>query len=129
MTKPESFVLENETVYEAEKLYNYDTAYFYGCARIRTIIDRKKLNDHNYIFGYIKDNKWIKSTKTYQKAKLLIKEEWVLANVPKFMNEITETNYKYPEAPPLLELTNEEKFKDKKGPKVAFWKFCAILFV
>ena len=115
MTKPNSFILENEIVYEAEKLYEFDTVYFYGCSRIRTIIDRKKLNDEDYIFGYIKDNKWIKSTKTYQKAKLLIKEDWVLNNVPKFMNEITEISYQYEEAPDILDLNNDEKFKDEQG--------------
>ena len=115
MTKPNSFILENEIVYEAEKLYEFDTVYFYGCSRIRTIIDRKKLNDEDYIFGYIKDNKWIKSTKTYQKAKLLIKEDWVLNNVPKLMNEIIEINNNYEEAPEILELDSNEKFKDEQG--------------
>jgi hypothetical protein len=115
MTKPNSFILENEIVYEAEKLYEFDTVYFYGCSRIRTIIDRKKLNDEDYIFGYIKDNKWIKSTKTYQKAKLLIKEDWVLNNVPKLMNEIIEINNNYEEAPEIFELDSNEKFKDEQG--------------
>ena len=115
MTKPTSFILENNIVYEAEHLYNYDILYFNGCSRIRTIIDRKKLNDEDYIFGYIKDGKWIKSTKIYQKAKLLITENWVLNNVPKFMNEITETSYQYEVAPDILDLNNDEKFKDELG--------------
>ena len=115
MDKPTPIILDNETVFEAEQLYKYDTIFFYGCDRIRTIIDKKRLTDDDYIFGYIKDNKWIKSTKTYQKAKLLIKEEWVLHNIPKFMNELNTDIYQYEEAPPILELTNEEKFKDING--------------
>ena len=115
MDKPTSIILDNETVFEAELLYKYDTLFFHGCARIRTIIDKKRLTDDDYIFGYIKDNKWIKSTKTYQKAKLLIKEEWVFKNVPKFMNEVNKDAYQHEEAPEILELTNEEKFKDING--------------
>jgi hypothetical protein len=115
MNKPTPIILDNETVYEAEQLYKYDTLFFHGCARIRTIIDKKRLTDDDYIFGYIKDNKWIKSTKTYQKAKLLIKEEWVFKNIPKFMNEVNKDAYQYEEAPEILELTNEEKFKDING--------------
>ena len=83
MEKPTTILIENEVYYEAEKLYLYDKLFFNGCSRIRSIIDKKRLSDDDYIFGYIKVDKWIKSTKTYQKAKLLIKEEW---SVKMFLN-------------------------------------------
>ena len=87
MDKPTTILLDNEVFYEAEKLYLYDKLFFPGCSRIRSIIDKHRLTNDDYIFGYIKNTEWIKSTKTYQKAKLLIKEEWVLKNVPKFKEE------------------------------------------
>ena len=115
MNKPTTIIIENEVYYEAEKLYLYDKLFFNGCSRIRSIIDKKRLTDDDYIFGYIKDDKWIKSTKTYQKAKLLIKDEWSVKNVPKLMDEPNTDLYKYDEAPDILELSSEEKFKDPNG--------------
>ena len=49
------------------------------------------------------------------KAKLYLKEEWVVKNVPKMMDEVRQELYKYEEAPDILELEIEEKFKDKNG--------------
>ena len=87
--------LNNNDYYLAEDLYNYDTAFFYGCSRIRTIIDKKRLQqEKDYIFGYKKTNIWIKSNKDYMKSKLLITEEWTINNVPKMMeNENDELRF------------------------------------
>jgi predicted GIY-YIG superfamily endonuclease len=115
MEKPVVISLCDEHFYEAEKLYLYDKLFFNGCSRIRSIIDKKRLTQDDYIFGYIRDNIWVKSSKEYQKAKLLIKEEWAVKNVPKLMAEPNADLYKYEEAPFILELTNEEKFKDLQG--------------
>jgi hypothetical protein len=38
---------------------------------------------------------------------------WAATNIPKLCGK--KENYKYGEAPPLLELTGEECFKDKNG--------------
>jgi hypothetical protein len=84
MNKPIRFLLDNIKVYEAINVYNYDPSFFFGCSRIRLIINKKKLNDDDYIFGYIKNGNWIKSKKTYSKAKLLLNASWVETNVPKF---------------------------------------------
>ena len=51
----------------------------------------------------------------YARAKLYLKEEWVIKNVPKMMDEVRQELYKYEEAPNILELEIEEKFKDKNG--------------
>ena len=115
MNKPININIENELVYLADDLYNYDTAFFPGCNRIRLIIEKKKLNENDYFFAYNKDGQWKKSTVNYPKAKLYLKEEWVVKNVPKMMDEVKLELYKYEEAPCILELENEEKFKDKNG--------------
>lgn len=115
MSKPQNINIENELVYLADDLYKYDTSFFTGCSRMRLIIEKKKLKDNEYFFAYTKDNKWKKSTANYPKAKLYLKEIWVITNVPKMMDEIKLDLYKYEEAPPILELENEEKFKDKDG--------------
>lgn len=116
MSKPKSFIIDNQNVYLAQEIYNYDPAFFTGISgRIRSIIEKKKLKDDDYCWGYIKGDKWIKSIMNYPKAKLLLKEEWVVNHVPKMMDQVKQELYKYEEAPPILELENEEKFKDKNG--------------
>jgi hypothetical protein len=57
MEKPNTILIDNEVFYEAEKLYLYDKLFFNGCSRIRSIIDKKRLTEDDYIFGYIKDSK------------------------------------------------------------------------
>ena len=116
MEKPSSFIFENENVYIAQDIYDYDTAFFNGVnTKMRTIITKKNLKDDDYCWGYIKGGKWIVSVSLYPKAKLLLKEEWVVLNVPKMMSVVKPDMYKYQEAPDILELTNEEKFRDKDG--------------
>jgi hypothetical protein len=114
MNKPQSFIIENENVYIALDIYNYDTAFFIGvCGRIRLIVEKLKLKETDYCWGYIKNNIWIKSTSKYPKAKLLLNEEYVINNIPKMMDKVKQELYKYEEAPPMFELNNNEKFKDK----------------
>jgi hypothetical protein len=113
--EPTTIKIKKHVVYSAEEVYKYDQAYFNGCSRIRTIIDKKRLTDDDYIFGYKNEDKWILSNKEYPKAKLLLTKEWVQANVPKFMSDDAEKKYECEEAPPILELTNKEKFQDKDG--------------
>jgi len=115
MNKPIHIKIDNELVYLADDLYKYDTAFFPGCNRMRLIIEKKKLKDNDYFFAYKKEDLWKKSSSSYPKAKLYLKEEWVIKNVPKMMDEVRQELYKYEEAPNILELEIEEKFKDKNG--------------
>jgi hypothetical protein len=41
MNKPISIKIENETIYLAEEIYNYDKAFFNGCSRVRLIVEKK----------------------------------------------------------------------------------------
>ena len=115
MNKPQSIIINNENVYCAEEIYKYDPSFFIGVARVRLIIEKKKLKDSDYLFAYKKNDIWVKSEIKYARAKLYLKEEWVINNVPKMMDEVKQELYKYEEAPHILELENEEKFKDKDG--------------
>ena len=47
------------------------------------------------------------------KAKILISEDWVHNNLPKITGD--QTAYKYKPLPPLLELSDSEKFRDEQG--------------
>jgi hypothetical protein len=115
MNKPQTITINDDSVYNAEEVYNYDKNFFIGCARVRLIIEKKKLKEDDYFFAYQKNNKWIKSTANYPRAKLYLKESYVVHQVPKFMDKVKQELYKYEEAPDILELEDEEKFKNKDG--------------
>jgi hypothetical protein len=141
ITQPLKFVVNNINVYEAINIYNYDSSFFPGCIRTRLIVDKKKLVEEDYLYAYIKKGEWIKSKKSYCKAKLLLNAEWVEKNVPKFIKmkkvkeveveenedededeveeEVEEVEdellYEVMPAPDILELEENEQFKDKDG--------------
>lgn len=115
LVKPSSLTINDKVVYNADELYQYDKAFFYGCSRLRTVIDKKRLEADDYLFAYEKDGKWVLSVPDYRKSKLFLSEEWVHKNIPKMMGNKDDAKelYKYEEAPPILQLTDDEKFKDK----------------
>jgi prophage antirepressor-like protein len=126
MEKPQSFVVLDEVVYNADEIYKYDKLFFIGCSRSRLIVEKKNLPESMYFYAYQKDGEWIKSNARYCRAKLFLKADYVLQNVPKMM-DITETSeeatikpqkYKYEEAPEILELEEHEKFKDENGEPI-----------
>ncbi len=118
MERPQSFEFKGEKVYNSEELKKYDVNYFYGCARtVRLLIEKKKISKDNYYFAYNRKKGWIESHEKYPRAKLLLKESWVLNNVP-LMTVGGKIKYVIDEAPEILELEEEEKFKDENGDKI-----------
>jgi len=113
MNKPIPITINNDNVYLAQDLYNYDIAFFNGCSKIRNIIIKKELEETDYIYAYIKNGEIKLSNYTYPKANLYLKEEWVVKNVPKMMDIVKQELYKYVEAPEILVLEDVEKFKNK----------------
>eukprot|EP00960_Hanusia_phi_P063758 765562-Hanusia_phi.AAC.2 len=124
--KPQSFdFLGKGLVYNADELAKYDIEYFYGCGKgICKIIIKKNIASSEYFYGLNNNLEWKHSDEKCNKAKLLIKAEWVHVNVPK-MREIAnnvldeeaiiEFGHRYVEAPPILELQEDEKIKDNDG--------------
>lgn len=53
------------------------------------------------------------ASKENKRAKLLIHEDWARSNLPKFTGD--QTKYKYKPLPPVIELSEEEKFRDDDG--------------
>lgn len=115
LAKPTKQNICDIDIYFAEDIKKFNGAYFYGCAKtIRKIIDKKKIPDDMYF--YVSDTKsgWKKSVDTFKKSKLVIKAEWVEKNVPNMTSDHTIKNdIEY--APEILELTDEESFKDANG--------------
>jgi hypothetical protein len=103
--------------YKAEYVKEVCPAFFVGCMRsVRKLVDRKKIPKNGYMFAtFIKSsNTWKPSCIEVNKAALLLTEEWVKENVPRFGNK-EEKDLPVEMAPPLLALTDDEKFKDVDG--------------
>lgn len=114
--------MNNNSYYFVEDVKQFNPAYFYGCAKSsRMIIDKKKINSTEYIYATYapKTLKWSISNETVKSAKLLLKCEWVEKNVPNWKKEdgtlTNENKLNLEIVPPLLELKDEEKFKDENG--------------
>ena len=113
--KPLPFMFDGWEVYNADDLRNYDSNFFYGCSRgIRKIIERKKIDVSDFKWGSKHKSGWKSCSADYPKGKLLLKADWVHENVPK-MAVNKDVKYEYEEAPNVLHLDEEEKFKDVNG--------------
>lgn len=110
---------DDNQYYLATDLYLYDPVYFGNINKRSDIIKKVKLKETDYIYAYEKNGLWNTSDKSYKISKILIKKTWAENNVPKL--KINDQNidinelYTIPPAPELLELNDEEKFKDKDG--------------
>ena len=102
---------ENE-YYLSNDIYDFSKSFFYGTGNnIRNIINKKKIDDTDYIFAYQKKGEWIVSTIKYCRAKLLLSREWCIDNVPKFAKHSTVVA-ELEELPQILELDDDQKFTD-----------------
>ena len=102
--------------YNTEFVKQSCPAFFYGCAKtLRKIIEKKKLTNEEYTYATYapKTNKWSLSNDSVKSAKLLLEKTWVENNVPSFGNNNIKLDLEM--APLILELKDEEKFKDDKG--------------
>ena len=133
---PQVITIENASYYVSNEVYVIDPAFFPGCQiNMRLMIEKKNLSTNDYIFAYVKNEKWVVSNMKYARAKLLLTTEWVENNVPKMiihmrrntlnkgitlkpeqvLNEDVNDLYDAPPAPEILYLEDEEMFKDDKG--------------
>jgi hypothetical protein len=125
-TRPTEITIGTDKYYNADDLSKYDPSYFFGCSRtVRNIIARKNIESNNYAYAtWNKKTNWVISAnqeKPATKASLLLSSKWVTENIPKMMptsNESKELLYEYPEAPNIIILNDEEKFRDNENKTV-----------
>jgi hypothetical protein len=104
--------INNKEYYNTEELSVINKEYFKICGtRIRTIVQWKKIPPENYVFAYIKDNKWILSKQEYPKSKLLLSKEYSNQNILNVIKPITKKIIKT--------LTNKISTKDVIKPQTA----------
>jgi hypothetical protein len=107
--------------YNTDELKKFSPQYFKGTSKsMRAIITRQKIPIDAFIYGLFsnKDNVWCITIESVKKAKVLIKKEWIDANMFKKSSEgedIMELNVDYAFAPEIIQLNDDEKFKDNDG--------------
>ena len=122
MERPKVIKLAEKEYFDATELKTYDPIYFTGTSRtVRLIVTKKEIPLDQYCYASLSKLKgWTMSNQKApsSKATLLLLKDWVLKNIPKMKpdsEESKEAVYEYPEAPPILYLGEEEKFKDSAG--------------
>ena len=137
--KPQTYKLpgKKEQYFLAEDLKIFNPDFFSGTSKgIRKIIERKSIPESEIVFANELKNEWNICTSASKKAKLFISKPWTDNNffkrntkeiIPKKdvqkiidedslvseQNEIDEEIIE--EAPNIIDLDNEEKFKDSNG--------------
>lgn len=91
-----------------------------GKKKPRLVLQYKKIPHDDYIFASCVKSNWRISNETNNRAKLLITKEWVdnfLSAISTVVEEPVQSTLsrEVQEAPPVLELKESEKFKDKEG--------------
>ena len=122
--KPQPVTVNGSLFYNAKDLKQFDPEFFKGFkANIRKVIVKKNISKDNYIYAMCSTkhgwNPCIDQEKQLsKKAQLLLTDSWVMDNMPNMTtNKRDEKDYP-PDAPPILDLEDEEKFHDNEGNAV-----------
>jgi hypothetical protein len=125
MSAIKAIKIGNSNFFKADDVKAIDPTFFVGTSRtVRRIIELKKIQPSQYIFAtHSKSMGWKPSSdqaRPSSNASLLLLDEWVVANVPNMKvntvrKQTNENNDDHAEAPPLLELSDDEKFRDSDG--------------
>ena len=114
----ETIKINNTDYYLADDIYKLEPFTFPKCTTTtRNIVKTKKLNDSDYIFVKQSKDSWILSTSTYSRAKLALNKSWCKNNVLSLKENKTkdEIASEVLPVPPLLEVSDIEKFRDIEG--------------
>jgi hypothetical protein len=118
-TKPKIIAINGKHYYNADDLKNYDPVYFKSCSNSRKILEKVDIPKGKYIFASYIDGSWEMKDETYKRAKLLIRNKFVLGNVPKMIPNLEKDKvrkmYDVEVAPDILNLDGDEKFKNIDG--------------
>jgi hypothetical protein len=118
MSQTEIHTINTNQYYDASDVYAKNSAFFYGCkSNPRNIVAKKKLSAETYVYAYTKDDNWIISNRSYCKAKLYLKKDWVNANVQGF-DDTKKVVADIEMAPVLITLNDNEFFTNCDGKQM-----------
>jgi hypothetical protein len=109
--------------YNMKDLYDHKPEFFYGCtSKKRLIIKKKNIQPCEYVYAtyFTKTNEWKLSDESCKKAQLLFTKSWTdrsFFNIKSSIDDDTQENEvdSIETAPSILELNDEEKFRDCNG--------------
>lgn len=104
---------------QADKILQLAPIYSKGIKNTRSLVRNKNITDDMYLFAKINENgKWKRSDgKSAKFDKVFIRKDF-LGNIPELNredNEVIVDENGVQEAPEIIDLDNEEKFKDDEG--------------
>ena len=130
-------IINNKSYFLCTDLFEHHKNDFNGC-KGRDVIKKKKLKVEDYIYAYNSKVGWKVSTEDYAKAKVLVSVQWyqqsyesielnntlelsdnissrLMSDSSSLSNHSISTTNKYPIAPEILDIEENEKFKDSNG--------------
>lgn len=137
--------INDRMYYNNKDLFEYDPEFYYGCkTKPRSIIQKRKIPETEIVYANLKMNEWKLSSVDCKKAQLLLSKEWVDKNyfkintkqdikedkdIKQYIDEEEEQTHNIDEdnkqnieeietlekAPSILNLRDDEKFKDSEG--------------
>lgn len=128
MTSIKTINYKDRLYYLESDLREVDKAYFYGCSKSRSMVEKKNIPETEYLFAVLskKTGVWEVKNREYKPAKLLISKTWAEYNVPVLRpplppvdntSDVTDAvvSKDIQMAPPILDLEDHEKFRDAAG--------------
>jgi hypothetical protein len=110
----ETIIIRDNEYILVENIFNKAPVYCKDSRNGRELIKNKKITD--YIYAKIKEGVWIQSDgKSYKYDKILLKKSFVSTIKELSEPERIKEESKYDIAPDIIELENNEKFKDTNG--------------
>ena len=98
----------NIKYYNADELKNVIPIVFKGCRNSREIISKRNIDENNYTYAKETNNKWkVTDGKSMKCDKLFLSKDWI--------DEYLADNTDVKEAPEIINLKDNEKFKDNDG--------------
>jgi hypothetical protein len=106
---------ENKSYVNGEYVLLNANIYAKGCRSSRDLIKKKNIDNTNYIYARLKENEWIVSDGKSVKLDKVFFSELFIKSIPELNNEkITDKN-SVEQAPNIIILEDNQKFKDNKG--------------
>lgn len=111
VTYPDAITYNGHETYLADDLKTRFLNMFQGCRTSRQVIEKRDIPKDQYFVVKKRGALYEESTLNYMRAKVLIKTEWVHT----FVGQVNSETSGPRDAPPILEMREEEKFIDDEG--------------
>lgn len=113
-------IVENKKYYNSNDVKITHRQIFSKCKRLKDIIENEKLNECDYCYARLIKDVWCISNESHKTSKLLLSVKYVNRTIKQLNCEKKDAVKKleckvFIELPPLLELNENEKFKNADG--------------